>query len=317
MRTGQRRIGSRRVALVLAASGVALLGSVATGHAQAADRQVYEAELTSQQAGSPTGLRQRIRYVNPDDPEAKPPAVAEVIFRLPAGAGIDTTVPGQCQATELEFQLQGQAACPPDSRVGSGSLSADTGVQTGVYPRVVETAVTFFNNRDELILFAESTNTPGPPIRVASRIEIQDRSFISRVPPLPGAPPPDPFLALREVFNHLEPIEAGDGAGRAAYLRAPDTCPADGHWTITATFTYRDGVSQAEESRTPCTVAHSGQAEGQPAERTRAANDKRQGRRGGRQTTAPPVPRTPVGGVETGMGGLAGGGLLARAPIGR
>lgn len=295
----------------VAAASVLVGGSAAYG--QSGDRQVYEGTLTSQQPGTATGLRQHIRYVDPSEPGGKPPAVAEVVFRLPPGTRIDTSVPGRCAASELEFQLRGADACPLDSRVGDGALSADTGVQAGVYPRVIETAVTFFNNRDELILFAESTNTPGPPVRVASRIEVRDGTLVSRVPPLPAAPPPDPFLALREVVNHLEEVVSpAEGGQRGAYLTTPKTCPASGYWTITAVFTYRDGVTQTEESQTPCTAASArAPAAGQQRPDARAQADKRRRPVGERRKFASgAVAPSPIGAVETGTGGAAAGLLL-------
>ena len=239
----------------------ALLGALATllvaagipAAASAESRQTYEAKLTSERPNSSTGFRQAIHYVNPDDADAKPHAVEKVVLRLPRGSRVDTSVPAQCSASEAEFQLDGAEACPAKTEVGEGFLSVDFGAALGPLPRVVENDVTFFNNDDELILFSESTNTGEPPVRTASRFEVGTRTFVSRVPPLPGTPPPDPFAALKDVFNRIEAIERGRStAAREAYITAPPKCPHRGHWTLTATFTYRDGVVQTERSRTPC-----------------------------------------------------------------
>ena len=309
-------------ALVIA--GAVALAIPATAASQApGDRQIYEAELTNQAPGSSTGLRQRITYVNPTDPNGKPHAVAEIVFSLPEGTRIDTTAPAQCGASEVEFQLQGAAACPPESRVGSGALTADTGLALGAFPRVIETVVTFFNNQDELILFAESTNTPGPPIRVASRIQVRGTTFSSSVPPIPGAPPPDPFLAVKDVFNELDPITVSRQGRSAAYITTPDTCPASGQWTITAAFTYRDGVTQNEEVQTPCARAADETQDrrpgnGRPGRRGQGNSEQGQGgtnsqdgtgRRG--DTGGGGHATMPVGGVDAGMGGSAANFLLA------
>lgn len=238
-----------------------LLGALATllvaagipAAATAESRQAYEAKLTSERPDSSTGFRQTIDYGNADDPDAKPHAVDKIVFRLPRGSRVDTAVPAQCRASEAEFQLRGADACPAKTEVGEGFLSVDFGAALGSLPRVVENDVTFFNNDDELILFSESTNTGDPPVRTASRVEVGKRTFVSRVPPLPGAPPPDPFAALKDVFNRIEAIERRRStAERDAYITAPPKCPQAGHWTLTATFTYRDGVVQTERSKTPC-----------------------------------------------------------------
>jgi len=232
-------------ALAAVVSSVCLASApIAAGTPHA--RQIYEAELTSNRAGSVTGLRQSVDYVG-DEEGSKPHAVSEVVFKLPRRARIDTSVVPHCGASEAEFQAEGASACPQETRVGGGSLSADTGSDLAILPRIVETKVTFFNNDHELILFAESTNTPGQPVRIASRIEVRRRKFISTVPPLPGTPPPDPFLALDEIFNHLDRIKTGE----TAYIRAPRKCHT-GHWNLRAKFTYRDGVVESARSRMPC-----------------------------------------------------------------
>lgn len=232
------------VAIVLAAS--------APDPAGAQSRQTYEAQLTSDRPGAPTGFTQTIGYRNPQNAGMKPFAVAEILFSLPEGATIDTSVPPQCDANEVQLQLQGADACPPATAVGAGSLSLDFGAAAPPLPRVVENDVTFFNNEDELILFSESTNTGEPPVRNASRVEVDGRTFTSRVPPLPAAPPPDPFAAVKDVVNRLDVVTRGAGGATRAYITTPPTCPASGRWTITARFTYRDGVVETAESGTPC-----------------------------------------------------------------
>ena len=236
--------------IIFALTVVLALAPPAAGQEQS--RQTYTAKFTSSATGSSTGLRQSIQYRNPSDPEGKPYAVQQIIFALPKGSIVDTSVPPQCSANEAQFQASGTDACPAETRVGDGSLVADTGAEAGVFPRLIETGVTFFNNEEQLILFAESTNTPGPPIRIASRVQIRDkRELISTVPPLPGAPPPEPYLALKEVVNNLDELTV-DGQ---PYITTPPSCPSGGKWTITATFTYRDGTVQSVDSKTPCTTS--------------------------------------------------------------
>jgi hypothetical protein len=244
-----------------------VFGSAASlAAAQAPDsRQVYEARLTSKKPAHQAALWQAIHYRDPANAEGKPYSVQQIEFQLPPGSVIDTSVPPQCGASDLDFQMSGEAACPAESKVGFGNLSLDFGTSTGLTPRVVENAVTFFNNEGELILFTESTNT-GAPVRNVGRVRIEGATLISSVPPLPGSPPPDNFAAVKDVFNSLAKIP-GRGEEGPAYIRTPETCPRrqrhrdrggrggprrSGAWTITATFTYRDGVAQTETAETPC-----------------------------------------------------------------
>lgn len=210
-------------------------------------RQTYEAKLTKQREGVASGFKQAIDYL-PSEGGGKPHAVERIVFALPRRARIDTTAIPPCAATDAEFQIKGADACPLETRLGSGLLTADTGLTLELVPRIIEFGVTFFNAEDELILFAESTNTLGPPLRVASRIEVRRRKLISTVPPIPGAPPPDPFLALDEVSNHLRRARSPGGA----YILTPPRCLPRGFWRVRAEFTYRDGTVETERSKTRC-----------------------------------------------------------------
>ncbi len=234
------------VAALLAASPVA---------AQGGSRQSFAGTFTSHAPGSSTGYRLAIDYRNPRDPGGKPYAVAEILQRLHAGTVIDTSVPARCEASDAELVARGASACPGASRVGDGELDADTGAGGGPLPRVIESRVVFFNAREELILFTQSTNAPGGPVRTSGRVAVGEGSLKSRVPPVPAAPPPDPFLALKRVRVALDRVSKRDGEGRRAFITTPPSCPPTRAWTNRATFTYRDMVSQTEASRSPCRAA--------------------------------------------------------------
>ncbi len=105
------------------------------------------------------------------------------------------------------------------------------------------------------ILFTQSTNAPGGPVRTSGRVAVGEGSLKSRVPPVPAAPPPDPFLALKRVRVALDRVSKRDGEGRRAFITTPPSCPPTRAWTNRATFTYRDMVSQTEASRSPCRAA--------------------------------------------------------------
>jgi hypothetical protein len=122
----------------------------------------------------------------------------------------------------------------------------------GASPRVIENRLSLFNNERQLVLLTESTNAPGGPLRTASRTAVGERSFTTQVPPLPGFPPPDPFLAIKRVRIMLRALPTRVGRRRAAYIKTPPMCPASGGWVNAATFTYRDGEAQTVESRSPC-----------------------------------------------------------------
>jgi hypothetical protein len=248
MRTARRLVFTP---VALAALAGALQAAAADG--QAPSRQSFRGGFSSAESGAPTGFHEEIDYVNPEDPAGKPHAVQTIVVALADGARIDTSVPARCTASDAELELQGPSGCPAASRVGQGTVAVDTGMAVGTVPRVIENDATLFNADHELILFTESTNVPGPPIRSVGRSAVGERTFTTQAPALPGFPPPDPFTAIKTVRLTIDPVSQ---SGRA-YLRTPATCPAAGSWINNATFTYRDGVSQRVDSSSTCVAGAS------------------------------------------------------------
>lgn len=232
-----------------AASLVALLlASASPAGAGEGARQVASDEITTAKPNSPQGDRLSIDFINPGDRLAKPFSVASFVLTFDSGTVIDTSVPEQCKATTAELIAVGPAACPSASRIGRGSLEVDTGLISSLaFPRIVELDLTLFNNAGEVINVTESTNT-AVPIRTIVRNSIRGTSVRTEVPPLPGVPPPDPFIALKKVRVSVNAVTRG----ARTYRRSPPTCPPSGHWTNRIDFTYRDGSEQTVRSPSPC-----------------------------------------------------------------
>lgn len=217
--------------------------------------QTASLPFTTTAPASPSGMELSIDYRNPADPEGKPHAVKKLVVRLHPGSKIDTDVPEQCKASDAEFAEQGADACPAKSQVGVGKAEFDSGGAT--QPRIVKTDVTVFNNEAQLILLFETTNQP-TRVRVAARSRVEDATIITEVPPLPGAPPPDPYLAVKMVRETFDTVTRGSGDSLRSYITTPATCPASGYWTNTLEFTYRNGVTQTVPTRSPCEAPRSG-----------------------------------------------------------
>ena len=208
-------------------------------------RQVGSVTWTSQVPGASTGILIDFTFRNPDGANLKPHAVKSMVIRSPAGARIDTSVPPQCHATDAQLLVEGPAGCPADSKVGTAVVDSDTG-STGPFPRYTRTHVTNFNNQDEVI--GVGVNDDLPAIKSVDRTKIAGNTSSTTFPVFPGQPPPDPFVA----FKHLHIELASYVRDGRPYARTPPRCPAVGYWTIRATFTYHDGVSQSVDSHTPC-----------------------------------------------------------------
>jgi hypothetical protein len=228
-------------ALALLSGGGAALG-------QSGSRQSAATTFGQQRPGNSTGVSLAIDYVNPGDRQAKPPAVQKVVNRLQRGTVIDTSVPARCTASDAELTANGAAACPAASNVGSGEVDLDSGLAGP--SRMLANDVTLLNNRDELIFLLESKGG-GPRSRFVSRNAIAGATITSEVPPVPGGPP-DGFLAIKRVRILVQRLSVGRGSRQRNYVTTPNFCPRSRNWTNTATFTYRDGVSQTVSNRSPC-----------------------------------------------------------------
>jgi hypothetical protein len=219
----------------------------ASAGSQGGSRQSAELRFVEHQPGVPSALTLSIDYVNPDDASAKPRAVRRVVEELAAGAGIDTSIPEQCTATDAELTLMGPEACPPGSRVGDGSIRIDSG-----FPgpgRFIDADVVFLNNADELI-FVSTERDSGA--RVVTRSTIRGRRIINNAPPLPGSPPDGG--AIDEVEVELDEIARNVRGARHGYITTPGACPSNEAWTNAVSFTYADGVSQTVETQSPCSL---------------------------------------------------------------
>ena len=222
----------------------ALLVAVTAFAAGDYDRQASSYTLTEKRPNAGTSELFVFDYTNPDEPEAKPPAVRRVVTILPRGARYDTSAPEQCTASDAELMAQGGAACPAGSAIGGGVITVDTGAPGE--GRYVTADVEFFNNADEFIYV---NTVRGTGARTIIRAAVEDRKTITNADMLPGTPPDGG--AIDTVDIHVDNVASG---GRN-YITTPPVCrgrKGDRHWTTRVAFTYADGVTQTVPTHTPC-----------------------------------------------------------------
>lgn len=180
-----------------------------------------------------------VTYRKPGDPQAKPPAVTAVKIVLPAGTTVHVNTVPACTATDPTIEVLGDNACPPASRVGSGTLSAVTGFGAPVDPLRADIGI--FNDGSG---FVEVVTLPGLSLpAIDDRVTISGDTLTAEVAPTPGGPP-DFRTAVREI---TEAFSASDG-----YLTSPPTCPPNHQWESSAQFGFADGTTQAATATTPC-----------------------------------------------------------------
>ena len=229
----------RRGVVVLTA---ALIAGTAVAWGGETDRGGFELELSTKAPGAVTGLKFHVLYKNPDDPEGKPPPIASAVFELPPGMRIDDEAVPKCTASNEEFRAQGRDACPAETRVGEGKLTAMTGVP-GADP--VNTDIVAFNGDGELVevVFFEGTNT----VAGMDRLTIEEGRLVAHPPATPGGPP-DGRTAVREIRLELPPRT---GEGGRHYVTAPPDCPT-GIWASRALYEFEDGGKTTVTSEAPC-----------------------------------------------------------------
>lgn len=239
-----------RTAIVATAAVLSCAGAV---FAADGPRQTASFELTQSKPGTSTGEHLVFDYVNPDDPNAKPPAVSRVVTVLPRGARFDVSVPDSCPADDAALIAQGSAACPPGSIVGGGVVTVDTGAPPPL--RIVTADVEFINNAadpDGELIYLNTVRGTGA--RTVIRADAAPRRGTVDVGMLPGAPPDGGSIDTVDVS--LDAISRTIDGERRSYIATPKRCRgrrSDPHWTTRVEFTYADGVTQTVRTPTPCT----------------------------------------------------------------
>jgi hypothetical protein len=219
----------------------------ATASAQQGSRQDASLLFTQTKPGVSTGLQLNIDYVNPADPEAKPPAVRHVVTELAPGAHYDTAVPGLCTASDPELIAQGTAACSADSVVGDALITVDTGFPGS--GRFITSDTTLLNDTGELI-FLNTDRQSGA--RVVTRSQVGERTVTTDAPFLPGTPPDG------AAIDTVQLSESAISQGGGNYITTPPECPQQGYWVNRVHFTYFDGVTQVVETHSRCDEPHQG-----------------------------------------------------------
>lgn len=238
-----------RVTLIASLAGASVLAPTASALAQAPSRQTATVVFSEKASGSPTGATVKIRYRDSGNAAGKPPTVQRIVTAFAPGTLIDTSVPSACAVNDARLMSEGFGACPPQSLLGTGSVTLDTGTEGA---RFVENDLTLINNAGELIMLT-TVRGSSPPARAVVRGKVMGNTIVSEIPPIPGGPA-DGFTAIRDVDFQISRIfDRVEGETRA-YLSTPAECPTTGVFANAFSFTYRDGLTQDVPSPSACTA---------------------------------------------------------------
>jgi hypothetical protein len=141
-----------------------------------------------------------------------------VDFVFPAGTRIDAGAVPACRASDQQIARTGPSACPPASRVGSGSA----GLALGTIGTLDTRLSVFDGGRRLIIVF---TSTAGSVVRVLSGT-IEGTHVKSTIPAivLSGG-------GEVAVFRLALQLRAA-GTSQRPLIRTPRTCPRSGRWTF-------------------------------------------------------------------------------------
>jgi len=187
------------------------------------------------------------------DPSADPPYMRRMLFSTP-GMRLDTSVPDKCTATDAELSVNGPDACPPGSKIASGTTDAKFFMpltHAFVFDQSTH-EMQIFNNTNEQILLVKAVGwaVVRGTIHPDNTIDFSSPTCF----PSPPAGQPcldDDLLQLGSTSTMPEYTRTIDGQLRA-YATTPPTCPSSGHWETTVTFWWADGATDDVVTMQPC-----------------------------------------------------------------
>jgi hypothetical protein len=215
----------------------ATLLATGTAGATTGKRADFSLGFSTKSRGAPTALVLHVVYKAAGDSNAKPSPIRKVVIRAPGGTRFHTGAVAKCTASDDELKAEGSGACPPQSRLGAGKLTADSGFGPPVDP--IAGDLTLFNSGTAII---EVVTAPGTDRVVGiDRLKIAGSTLTANPPTTPGGPP-DGETAVRQIDFTIE--------RKTGYVTTPRTCR--GHWVSTGTFGFADGAEETVRSRAAC-----------------------------------------------------------------
>ena len=221
---------------LLAIPLVAGAGAAATASPQFSS--TFALSYSSQATNSPMGLDVHASWSDPGAPNLVPKGITKIKFAGHSGVRFDTFALPQCKASDEDIANLALRACPRATKLGT--VKGEGLIVTGSR---FDTVATLFNGRREIIVVVMLATENR--LITYFRDDVK-RSSVTVNLKIPGG------VALTKFDAHLPRHYRKRAGKRRAYVRTPPTCPPNGVWTSTATFTYRDGSSQQLVATTPC-----------------------------------------------------------------
>jgi hypothetical protein len=235
----RRNLQGTGAATAAAFVAVAAIGACAAG-GTTGERSDFELGFSTPVPGEQAALTLHVVYKAANDPDAKPSPIRKVVVAAPAGTRFDTGGVPACTASDEQLMAEGSSACPPESRVGTGTLVAITGFGPPVDPAMAD--LTLFNSGSEVIEVVTASGTDRT--LGIDRLRIDGSTLTGEPPTTPGGPP-DGETAVRQIDFTIDRA--------TGFVTTPPTCDsAARRWTSTGTFGFADGAEETLTSSTAC-----------------------------------------------------------------
>jgi len=228
--------------------------------AQSGTKQTFKATLTS---NKPNKVGSTTLTLSASDPtntanQNQPDPARKIDIALAKGLKLDTGATGKCSASDLDFQNKGDAACPKNTQVATGSAVVNTGLNPPVTR--INATVKGYNGGSKLILYVVPQGAQ--PLVIRASITGKPKSgqhIVANVTPNcipPGKPTDTPPCQGKEA-----PIETfilttlnkhkGSGSSRHDVVTTPPTCPKAG-WVFGVKVTFRSIPAQDVTTKVAC-----------------------------------------------------------------
>jgi hypothetical protein len=250
-----RRPFSRTVLLiVLLCTASALWALDAGAQAGRGPRERINQTFTTKRPGAPTGISSKARFHAANDPKGNPPNLVRLVFHPPKGMRYDTSVPGQCHASDAQLQTMGPDACPVDSWLGGGTTEGLIMEPVGhdfVFDHFHH-HVDVLNNESEQIVLVHSEGWT-----VARGEMRRDGAIVFNLPTCFPEPPSgciDDYIIQLANSTAVYPYKRKVNGRVRSYATTPRRCPSRGYWRTRVRLDWANGATDRVVTKEPCSA---------------------------------------------------------------
>ena len=231
------------------------------------ERAALHASFSPDRLGTPTAIT--FSFDLQTDEALAPPPLTALDLHMPAGMGYAATTLGLALCQRALLEAKGPAACPANSRLGSGSARVEVPFGTGAgqeIPEIQAVAGPSKNGNLLILFYANGLYPVDAQLTFAGEVLPDHGSYgsqLSATVPLVASVPGGPDVSIVHV-------QASLGTSLLIYYRhrhgrlipfhprgiaVPEHCPHGG-FPFAATFTFQDSSQTSAQTTVPCPARH-------------------------------------------------------------